>query len=116
MKKVILFTMLLISCISLKAQDSCYVYTQLHWKPAATKYVAKIQLGEQNDDTDITDANGKKLAFYNIMHAMNYLSTQGWEFIQMLPPMNPTSPREQFIVIKKKMPIEDAKKYSTPKE
>lgn len=116
MKKVILFTTLLILCISLKAQDSCYVYTQLHWKPTATKYVAKIQLGEQNDDIDITDANGKKLAFNNIMHAMNYLSTQGWEFIQILPFMNSSSPREQFAVIRKKMPIEEAKKYATPKE
>lgn len=116
MKKILIASLIMICAISLKAQDSCYVYTQLHWKPTPTKYVAKIQLGEKGDDIDITDESGKKLAFYNIMHAMNYLSTKGWELVQLLTPSNQASPLEQYAVIRKKMAMEEAKKYSTPKQ
>jgi hypothetical protein len=64
-----------------------------------------------------TDENGEKLSFYNILHALNYLSTKGWEFISLSPlnPENNTSINEQYAIIRKMMPIEEAKKYATPK-
>lgn len=118
MKKIIFLALLTFVTIAIKAQDSCYVYTQLHWSPTATKYVAKIQLSEDYKDVDIIDENGNKLSFYNIFHALNYLSTKGWELVQMSPqnPKNNTNSREQYAIIKKMMPIEEAKKYSTPND
>lgn len=117
MKKLIIASLLVVCALAVKAQDSCFVYTQLHWCPTATKYVAKIQLGEELKDTDIVDENGEKLSFYNIFHALNYLSTKGWELVQMYPknPDNNSFKLEQFALIRKKMPIEEAKKYATPK-
>lgn len=119
MKKIVIVSLMILAAITAKAQqDSCYIYTQLYWCPTATKYVAKIQLSEDYKDVDITDENGNKLSFYNIFHALNYLSTKGWELVQMSPqnPKNNTNSREQYAVIRKMMSIEEAKKYSTPKE
>ena len=119
MRKIIIVSLMVFATIVAKAQqDSCYIYTQLHWVPTAMKYVAKIQLSEEFKDMDIVDENGSKLSFYNIFHALNYLSTKGWELVQMSPnnPDGNTNKLEQYAVIRKKMPIEEAKKYSTPKE
>lgn len=117
MKKYMLSLLLLIAASAVKAQDSCYVYTQLHWAPAATKYVAKMQLNDKDADEDITE-NGEKVSFYNILHALNYLSVHGWELVQLSPknPENtPGANKEQFAIIRKLMPIEEAKKYASPK-
>lgn len=117
MKKYMISMLLLIAASAVKAQDSCYVYTRLHWAPAMTKYVAQIQLNEKGEDEDITE-NGEKLSFYNILHALNYLSVRGWELVQLSPknPENLMSAKlEQFAIIRKLMPIEEAKKYATPK-
>ena len=117
MKKHFILLLLAVLPITSFAQDSCYVYTRLHWTPLMTKYDARIQLGEEMGDTPILDENGEKLSFYNILHALNYLSTKGWEFISLSPlnPENNTSINEQYAIIRKIMPIEEAKKYATPK-
>ena len=117
MKKYMITLLLAIAATVVKAQDSCYVYTQLHWAPAATKYVAKIQLNNKGADEDIME-NGTKLSFNNILHALNYLSVQGWELVQLSPknPDNVTGAyKEQYAVIRKRMPIDEAKKYAAPK-
>lgn len=117
MKKYMISTLLIIAASAVKAQDSCYVYTQLHWAPAATKYVAKIQLNDKGSDEDITE-NGEKVSFNNILHALNYLSVRGWELVQLSPknPENtPGAVKEQFAVIRKRMSLNEAKKYAAPK-
>lgn len=117
MKKLIFMVLLTIAAVTAKAQDSCYVYTQLHWAPAATKYVAKIQLNDKGEDEDIT-SNGEKLSFGSILHALNYLSVNGWELVELSPkdPNNaPGANKEQFAVIRKRMPLSEAKKYAQPK-
>lgn len=119
MRRTVLIILLLSLGYASKAQDSCYVYTQLHWAPAITKYIAKIQLSDKGNDMDITDENGNKLLFYNMIHALNYLSSKGWSLVQ-LGPLNPeNSPganREQYALIRKWMSLEESKKYSTPKK
>lgn len=117
MRKYMITLLLFIAASAVKAQDSCYVYTQLHWAPAATKYVAKIQLNDKGTDEDITE-NGEKVSFNNILHALNYLSVRGWELVQLSPknPENtPGANKEQFAVIRKLMPTDEAKKYAAPK-
>lgn len=117
MRKVLFMALFAIAAIAAKAQDSCYVYTRLHWAPAATKYVAKLQLNDKGEDEDITE-NGEKLSFYSIFHALNYLSVNGWELVELSPknPDNaPGANKEQFAVIRKRMPIAEAKKYAMPK-
>lgn len=120
MKRFILLVAILATMFrAAKAQDSCYVYTQLHWAPAMTKYVAQIQLNDKGDDEYILDENGNKLSFGSILHAMNYLSLQGWELVQLssVNPRNQTSAlKEQYALIRKKMSVEEARKYATPKE
>ena len=119
MKKIFIVSVLFLASLTAKAQDSCYVYTQLGWIPTATKYVAKIQLHEEYEYfIDILDDNGEKLSFHNILHAFNYLSTKGWELVQLYPknPDGSTSVRKQYALIRKKMSIEEAKQYSKPKE
>lgn len=117
MKRMFFLALFTFVAITTNAQDSCYYYTQLHWCPTATKYVAKIQLSEDYKDVDIVDENGNKLSFYNIFHALNYLSTEGWELVQISAqnPKNNSNSLEQYALIRKMMPIEEAKKYSTPK-
>ena len=119
MRRTVLIILLLSLGYASKAQDSCYVYTQLHWAPAITKYIAKIQLSDKGNDMDITDENGNKLLFYNMIHALNYLSSKGWSLVQ-LGPLNPeNSPganRKQYALIRKWMSIEESRKYSTPKK
>lgn len=118
MRTFFLSVILFLVCIFSYAQtpDSCYVYTNLHWAPAMTKYVAKIQLNPESDDMDIVGANGEVLSFNNIFHALNYLSTQGWELVELSKknPDNDSFTREQYALIKKKFPVEEAKKYCTP--
>ncbi len=118
--KTLIFTVLFVICAAYgNAQDSCYVYTQLNWVPAMTKYVAKIELGEEGSNTDILDKNGEKLSFYSFFNALNYLSTEGWEVLDISnenPNNNRGAYKERYAVIRKKMTIEEAKKYASPKE
>lgn len=119
MKKFIITSLVLFVAIAAIAQESSYVYAQLHWRPTATKgYVAHIQMGPEFKDVPILDENGEKLSFFNLLHALNYMSLQGWELVQLSPenPDNSTFSKEQYALIRKKMSIEEAQKYSTPKE
>lgn len=119
MKKTILFSFFMLCALFVNAQDSCYVYTQLHWAPTATKYVAKLQLNDKGEDEDII-ANGEKLSFYSIFHALNYLSVNdGWELVELStknPNNIPGANKEQYAIIRKRMPIAEAKKYAQPKK
>lgn len=81
-----------------------------------TKYIAQIQLNPESTDMDIVDANGTVLSFNNIFHALNYLSTQGWELVELSKqnPDNNSFRLEQYALIKKKLPVEEAIKYCEP--
>ena len=118
MKALILSVALLFIAFISNAQtpDSCYVYTKLHWAPTMTKYVAQIQLNPDCDDMDIVHENGEVLSFKNIYHALNYLSTKGWELVEMskINPDNNMFTAQQYAIIKKKYPITEAAQYCTP--
>lgn len=122
MRKIVIIVLFIIAAFTASAQeqrDSCYVYTQLHWRPSGFKgYCAQIQMGDEYRFVDIVDENGKGLSFYDIFHALNYMSTQGWELVEMSPknPDNNHNTLERLAIIRKKMSIEEARKYSTPKE
>lgn len=117
MRIITIASFLIFSCVAY-AQDSCYVYTQLHWEPTLSGYVAKIQLNDEGKDVDITDENGKKLTFKSFLHALNYLSTKGWEYVEDSPIRVDEAlwlkSKERIALIRKRMSVEEAKKYATP--
>lgn len=118
MKKFIITSLFLFVAIAAIAQESSYVYAQLHWRPTATKgYVAHIQMGPEFKDVPILDENGEKLSFFNLLHALNYMSLQGWELVHLSPenPDNGPFSKEQYALIRKSMSTEEAKKYATPR-
>lgn len=117
MKQLFLVLVFIASAVCLKAQDACYVYTYLHWAPAATKYVAKLQLNNDEEDHDILDAEGNKLAFSSMINALNYMTTQGWELVELYKknPDNGYAKLEQYALIRKLMPVNEAAQYAQPK-
>lgn len=120
LKKFILAYSLLGSSIMVAQEknDSCYVYGYLHWSPSMTKYTAKIQLGPDDELTDIVSKSGDKLKFKSFLNALNYMSMEGWEVIEISPrnPDQNTFTKEQYAIIRKFMTKSHAKKYSSPKE
>nr|DAI98729.1 MAG TPA: protein of unknown function (DUF4177) [Caudoviricetes sp.] len=121
MKKSILALLFLVVASISKAQDSCYVYTQLRGQYTVTKFISELQLGEKGDFIAITDDNGNKLSFNSILHALNYLCSKGWELVEFSPqtPYNAkasVSVKEQYVLIRKRMSMDEAKPYITPKE
>lgn len=111
----LLFALIIVSQQAFAQSDSCYVYTQIHWAPATTKYVAQIQ-DEEGEFNIPTDDSGKKLYFYSIMNAVNYYSSKGWEFVDMYYRKgDQISELQQYAIIKKKMSTAETEKYNSPK-
>lgn len=104
--------------LATELSDSCYVYGYLHWAPSATKYAAKLELGPGKDLNDLFDANGSKLKFGSFLNALNYMASQCWEIIEISPrnPNNNTFTLEQYAIIRKKMSLEEALPYISPKD
>lgn len=118
MKKVLFSAILLLVGIFLDAQtpDSCYVYTNLHWRPGSFRYKAQIQLNPQTKDMDIVNENGEVLVFESLFHALNFYSAQGWELVDVSRknPENNGNYEEQYAVIRKMFPTEEAKRLYIP--
>lgn len=119
--KRLLFSLLLLFAVLSNVQsqnqnDSCYVYSQLHWAPAMFKYVAKIQ--DETGKFNIPENDkGEKLYFHSIMNAINYYSSQGWILVDLYySKSDNVGSQEQYAVLKRKMSLEDAQKYITPKD
>jgi len=119
-KSIILIAVLLCSAnaVAQERNDSCFVYGYLRWSPSLTKYSAKLQMGPDDDLTDVLSDNGEKLKFHTFLNAVNYMSMTGWEILE-ISPVNPdkgTFVKEQYAIIRKLMPKADAAKYSNPKK
>lgn len=111
----LLFALVIVSQQAFAQSDSCYVYTQIHWAPAMTKYVAQIQ-DEKGEFNIPTDDSGKKLYFYSIMNAINYYSSKGWELVDLYYRKgDQISELQQYAIIKKKMSKSESEKYTSPK-
>lgn len=117
MKRILIASFFLIAAFTTQAQDSCYVYTQLVWTTNLKGFEAKI-LPFEGPQTfvDIRNEEGEKLLFHNILHALNYFSTKGWELVEL----NSRNPNinifnyEYNALIRKKMSLKEAERYSTP--
>lgn len=98
--------------------DSCYIYGYLRWEPTSTKYVAKIELGPGKKSADIIDADGTKIFFQSFLNALNYMSSKGWEVMEISKknPDNNTFTLEQYAIIRKKMGLDEASPYISPKD
>lgn len=93
--------------------DSCYVFAELRWDPGFFSYSAKIIYTDFMED--IKDENGKKLKFNGFIRAVNYMSIQGWEVMQIYPYHFGDKEREQIAILRKRVSIEEAQSVSQPK-
>ena len=97
MKKIILFTIIAISGISLKAQtvndipikdiDVEYVQILGTSKLFSTKLTIQLDLGQRTKffssgkETIVKDEDGKALDFNSMIDALNFMSKNGFEFV-----------------------------------
>jgi hypothetical protein len=89
--------------VPVKRELKYYVYCELFGETAqkflkiSTEVVVKVNFGQKRKATVviggsggagagfgdyITDENGKKINFNSIIDALNYMGSQGWEFVQ----------------------------------
>lgn len=122
MKKILiaaLSIMWALNSFAAEPADSCLVYGYLWWSAGATKYSAKIELGPGSDRKDIISPSGDKLKFASFLNAINYMSSQGWEIIEVskVNPYNSTiTLAEQYAIIRRKMSADEATPYCSPKQ
>ncbi|HEY4650769.1 MAG TPA: hypothetical protein VIG72_05110 [Pontibacter sp.] len=63
-------------------------YVRVHISPFLLRknYTAHLSYGWGNHTSDhITDASGKKMEFPNPTGVLNYMGSQGWEFVAYIP-------------------------------
>ena len=88
MRKLFLFSVFIVVCCLVHAQQQNYVYCQLvgTGKLFSSKVTVQADFGQQTTfwkEVDyIKDENGKKINFNSMVDAMNFMGTQGWEFVQ----------------------------------
>lgn len=94
MRKLFLFTILIIVSFPLWAQDSTkanekssYLYAELVGtaKLFSDKVTISIDFGQNTsyfEDTRLRDDTGKIIVFNSMVDAMNWMGSQGWEFVQ----------------------------------
>lgn len=94
--------------------DSCYVFAELRWDPGLFSYSAKIIYTDFMED--IRDENGQKLKFKGFIRAVNYMSIQGWEVMQIYPYHYDDKEREEIAILRKYVPLEEALSVSQPRK
>lgn len=123
MKKFILILILALSSftsIAAERSETCYVYGYLRWVSKIAKYSAKLDFGVEAM-SDIENDKGEKLKFVSFLNALNYMSSNDWEVIEVSFG-NPnhseayTDAAEKYALIRKKMTKAEAAKYSSPKK
>lgn len=99
--------------------DSCYVYKMAQWHPSLKTPKGGViweRVGDEQNVRTLTNSKGEELQFVSIMTALNYLSMDGWELVEMKlnkPDLNYSGLAHVFL-LRKKMSREEALKYSTP--
>ena len=120
MRKLITVLLAIVTWFTINAAapaDSCIVYGYLRWSPSAIKYSAKLELGPGRDLENIMSAKGEKLKFQSFLNALNYMSSQGWDVVEISKP-NPehnSFTQEQYAIIRKKMSKDEAAPFASPK-
>lgn len=94
MRKLLLITVLILISFPVLAQDSTktyerdsYLYAQLLGigKLFSDKVNVSIDFGQNTtffEDTRLRDDKGKIVVFNSMVDAMNWMGSQGWEFVQ----------------------------------
>ena len=88
MKKIALLSLLVFSFLFVKSQTKSFAYCELigTQKLLSTKMVVQVDYGQKTtffEGVDfIRDENGKRVDFNSMIDAMNFMGTQGWEFVQ----------------------------------
>lgn len=120
MRKLITVLLAFVTWLTITAAepaDSCMVYGYLRWSPSAVKYSAKLELGPGRDLEDIKSTTGDKLKFQSFLNALNYMSSEGWDVVEISPlnPENNSFTQEQYAIIRKKMSKGEAAPFASPK-
>ena len=100
-----------------ESTDSCYVYKFTEVEADFKGFYLVEKTGDEQVAKNVVNSNGEKLRFTNWVTALNYLTREGWELMEIIFPTMPKI-RENFnmngMLLRKKMPEEEAKKFSTP--
>jgi len=94
MRKIFLIAILIITSFPLWSQDTTkiidknsYLYAELLGtsKLFSDKVTVSIDFGQNTsffEDTRLRDDTGKVIVFNSMVDAMNWMGSQGWEFVQ----------------------------------
>lgn len=88
MNKLLLFTVFMFCAYAGMAQQKNFAYCELVGteKLLSTKVKVQVDFGQKSSfwkGVDfVRDANGKIVNFNSMVDAMNYMGSQGWEFVQ----------------------------------
>ncbi|MDR2204602.1 MAG: hypothetical protein LBE36_00335 [Flavobacteriaceae bacterium] len=83
MKKIILISAFVFCGVFANAQQKNYVYCEI--TRSTQLFSSKINIiadfGKEKEDY-LKDENGNRMKFNSMADAMNFMGTQGWEFVQ----------------------------------
>lgn len=114
MKKIILLALIAITSSVVKAQDSCYVYTYLHWMGNGAKHQVQLTQDLEEEGRDFVSETGETLVFKNFMCALNYaVANENWEvfYVSTINPFNGYFKREQYAILRKCMSKNESATY-----
>ncbi len=115
----ILFILALLSTCPLFAEsnDSCYVYKMAQVDMDFKGFFLVEKTGAEMKAKAVTNQKDEILRFTNWVAALNYLSREGWELVDVSFPSVVKiwdNVNVQAFILRKKMSIEEAKQFSTP--
>ena len=114
MKKLLLLLLIFSSTSFLYAQENNkYAYCEIfsYLKGMSGKQSVSIDFGQKSElqlDKTYQDSSGQPLVFTSLVDAMNFMATNGWEFVQAYVPVEPVV----HFILKKK--ITEAKEVLKP--
>ena len=116
MKKIVILIMLCMIGFSAKAQNykndgkPYAFYCQLvGFKNFAAQLRLKVLWDNIKEDNNLRDENGKKIEFYTMVDAMNYMSKRGWDYVECVTYKEGTSNVVHYIFRKYVTTDEEAK-------
>ncbi|MBD5242071.1 MAG: hypothetical protein HDS59_08345 [Barnesiella sp.] len=101
-----------------ESTDSCYVYKVAQWGTDFKGGFLVERVGDVLEAQTVQNAEGEKLRFTNYVTALNYYSLDGWELFSVKYTLNFDIYKYpggfDVWLLRKKMPIDEAKKYGSP--
>lgn len=116
MKKILLLALFAVFSLGVNAQNykndgkPYAFYCQLvGFKNLAAQLRLKVLWNNMQDENNLRDENGKKIEFFSMVDAMNYMSKRGWDYVECVTYKEGTSNVVHYIFRKFVTNDEEAK-------